>query len=163
MQVIRHILVILAALFVLLGLPAMYFTQGTTGETDSVSGASQAVPERPSGEFVVLMSKERHPDSLDAWTDFFSERPTDVIMEDLSCMTVQDDAAGLQLARRYQSRLAENQMTVRQENPVLVASRAENGLFDAIILSKEAADAYQFSDLYHDSAISVISVKGAPQ
>ena len=106
MQVIRHILVILAALFVLLGLPAMYFTQGATGETDSVSGASQAVPERPSGEFVVLMSKERHPDSLDAWTDFFSERPTDVIMEDLSCMTVQDDTAGLQLARRYQSRLS---------------------------------------------------------
>lgn len=163
MQMIRHIIVILAALFVLLGLPAIYFTQGSTGETDSVSGASLAVPDQPSGEFVVLMSKERHPDTLDAWTDFFFERPTDVIMEDLSCMTVQDDAAGLQLARRYQARLAENQMTVRRENPILVASRAENGLFDAIILSKEAAEAYQFSNLYDDSEISVISMKGAPQ
>ena len=78
-------------------------------------------------------------------------------------MTVQGDADGIQLAERYQARLAENQLSLRTESPVLVASRAENGLFDVIVLSREMADAYQFSTVYGNSSIAVIPVKGAPQ
>ena len=163
----RHIVVSLVTLFVLLGLPAIYygghgaFSGG--GGADSVTGASLELPDQPSGEFVVLLDREKHRSTLEAWTDFFSDRPTDVIMEDLSCLTLRGDSTGAQLAERYQARLAANQMTIRQEDPTLVASRADQGLFDVIVLSKEMADAYQFRSTLDDSRVAVIPVKGAPE
>lgn len=160
----KHIMIVLTALFVLLGLPALYYASTGAGEAyDSVSGASTEAPEQPAGSFLVLMDRTKHPDTLEAWKDFFSDQPTEVIMEDVACMTVQGDTAGQQLARRYQARLAENQMTVRAENPILVASRAENGLFDVIVLSQEAADTFQFHTVFDDSDVAVLPVKGAPQ
>ena len=162
----RHIVVCVVALFVLLGLPAMYYGGhgGFSGAgTDATTGASAELPDRPSGDFVVLMDRAKHPDTLEAWTDFFSDRPTEVIMEDLSCLTLRGDPSGTRLAERYRARLAENQMTIRREDPTLVASRADRGLFDVIVLSKEMADAYQFESTLDDSRVAVISVKGAPE
>ena len=161
----RHIVVSLVALFVLLGLPAMYYGGhgGFSGSADAVSGASLALPDHPSGDFVILVDREKHRDTLEAWTDFFSDRPTDVIMEDLSCLTLRGDPSGAQLAERYQARLAANQMTIRREDPTLVASRADQGLFDVIVLSKEMADAYQFESTLDASRVAVIPVKGAAE
>lgn len=167
MKIFRHVIVILAALFVTLGLPALYYHHAGTlfpsAGSDTVTGASLVLPDQPSGQFIILVDREKHPDTLSVWSDFFSDRPTDVIMEDLSCMTVQGDVTGIQLAQRYQARLAENQMSIRTENPVLVASRAENGLFDVIILSQEAADTYQFCSVYAEKGVAVISVEGASE
>ena len=166
MKYVRHIAFVLAALFVTLGLPALLlFDVGAmiSGvEADSVSGASLDLPDQPSGEFLVLVNRTKHPDTLSAWTDFFSEQPVEVIMEDISCITLDGDAAGKQLARRYQARLAENQMSIRQEDPVLTASRGEWGLFDVIILSREMADGYRFETVYSSPEVAVIAVKGAP-
>ena len=166
MKFVKHAVIILAALFVTLGIPMLYYLDAGTlfpGRADAVTGASLTLPDKPSGQFVVLLNREKHGNTAALWTDFFSDRPVDVIMEDLSCMTVQGDADGIQLAERYQARLAENQLSLRTESPVLVASRAENGLFDVIVLSREMADAYQFSTVYGNSSIAVIPVKGAPQ
>ena len=166
MKAVKHIAVILTALFVTLGIPTLYYL-GTgalaIGGADAVTGASLELPDQPSGQFVVLVNREKHPDTLELWTDFFTDRPTDVIMEDLSCMTARGDAAGLQLAERYQARLAEHQMSIRQENPVLLVSRAEQGLFDVVILSQEMADAYQFRTGSERNGVTVIPVKGATQ
>jgi hypothetical protein len=166
MKAVRHAAVILAALFVILGIPALLYTDVGTffggTRSDAVSGASLDLPDQPSGEFLVLVNRTKHPDTLSAWTDFFSEQPVDVIMEDISCITLDGDAAGIQLARRYQARLAENQMTIRQEDPVLTASRGEWGLFDIIILSREMADGYRFDTVYANPEVAVIEVKGAP-
>lgn len=166
MKDMRHIVVSLVALFLLLGLPAMYYGGhgGFSGAgADSVTGASLALPDQSTGDFVVLVDREKHPETLEAWTDFFSDRPTDVIMEDLSCLTLRGDPSGAQLAERYQARLAANQMIIRREDPTLVASRADHGLFDVIVLSKEMADAYQFESTLDDSRVAVIPVKGAPE
>jgi len=166
MNVIRHLVVILAALFVTLGIPALVYVDVgalfTGAVTDGVTGASLEIPDQPSGQFVILLNREKHPNTQALWADFFTDQPVDVIMEDLRCMTARGDVSGIQLANRYQARLAENQMTIRQENGTLVASRLENDLFDGIILSKEFADACQL-DLENTETILVIPVKGAAQ
>ena len=125
--------------------------------TDAVSGASFTVPDQPSGEFVVILNRSRHS-ALEDWTSFFSEQEVGVIMEDLSCATVAGDAAGLQLAQRYQARLAENQMTLRRENGLLLVSKAEHGRYDVIILSKETADAFDYSAVCGDAGALVLTV-----
>ena len=159
MKILEHIGIVALALLVCLGLPALIYLP--RGGVDAVSSASLEVPDQPSGEFVVILNRGRHAAALDEWSDFFLEREVGVIMEDLSCMTAAGDVAGLQLARRYQARLAENQMTLRSENGVLVASRAENGLFDVIILSKEMADAFDYSSVYARPDALVLTVEGA--
>ena len=67
-----------------------YLDAGTLfpGRAEAVTGASLALPDQPSGQFEVLLNREKHGSSAAAWMDFFSDRPVDVIMEDLSCMTV---------------------------------------------------------------------------
>ena len=81
-------------------------------------------------------------------------------MEDISCVTAAGDASGEQLARRYQARLAENQMRLRSENGVLAVSKAEKGLYDVLILSKEAAEAYDYSTVYARPEALVLTVEG---
>ena len=159
MKVLRHIGIVAAALLLCLGLPALVYMP-RAGAADAVSGASMEVPDQPSGEFVVILNRDRHPLTLDEWSDFFLEQPVGVIMEDISCMAAYGDTSGVRLARRYQARLAENQMTLTEENGVLVVSRAEHGLYDAIILSKEAADAYDYSAVYERPDALVLTVRG---
>lgn len=158
-MVIKHAAAILAALFVILGIPALFYADvaSFSGE-DGISGASLEVPEQPSGQFVVLLNREKHPDTAEAWAAFFLEEPVDVIMEDVSCMTVKGDGAGQQLAERYRARLAENQMSLRREDPVLVLSRVSNGLFDAVVLSSEMADIHRFPSVYDRDDVEVIEL-----
>lgn len=147
-RVTEHILVIGLAIFFLLFVPGMSFTDARallSGSVDAVSGASVEVPDQPSGTFVILIRNDRHPLSMEDWTNFFQEKEVGVIMEDLSCLVDRGDPLGQEAANRYQLRLAENQMTVRQENGTLLVSKAEAGLFDVIILSREMADYYDYS------------------
>ena len=164
MKRLRHIGLVALILLVCLGVPGLLFADfgqiGSRDGPDAVSSASLALPDQPSGEFVILMNTARHSGSLDQWSDFFLEREVGVIMEDISCLVPASDATGEQLARRYQARLAENQMRLRQENGLLVVSRAENGLFDVIILSREMADAYDYGTVYQRGDVQVITVKG---
>ena len=158
MKILEHICIILAALFLCLGLPALICLPKEDG-VDAVSSASLEVPDQPSGEFVVILNRERHA-ALEEWEAFFTEREVGVIMEDLSCMTAAGDEAGAQLAQRCQARLAENQMSLRSENGVLLVSKAEQGLYDVVILSRETADAYDYSAVYARPDALVLTVEG---
>lgn len=146
MKILAHVGIVAAALLVSLCLPAYCYLRGDAG-ADAVSSASLVIPDQPSGEYVVILNRSRH-EALEDWRAFFTEQSVGVIMEDISCMTVAGDAGAIQLARRYRARLAENQMKLTEENGTLAVSKAENGLFDAIILSRETADAFDYSAVY---------------
>lgn len=138
-----HLAAAAAAVFLCILLPGYFLTDvpaRLAGTADAVSSASLEIPDRPSGSYVVLIRSDLHPQTLEEWTNFFTEKPVDVIMEDIHCFVDQADAAGREMADRYRLRLAENQMTVTEENGTLLVSKAENGLFDVIVLSREMAD-----------------------
>lgn len=158
MKLLVHILIVAAALFLCLGLPALVYLPNGDG-VDAVSGASLDVPDQPSGAFVVILNRERHR-ALEDWEAFFTEQEVGVIMEDLRCVTAAGDESGRQLAQRCQARLAENQMSLRSENGVLLVSKAERGLYDVVILSREAADAYDYSAVYARPDALVFAVEG---
>ena len=159
----KHTAAVFLALFVMLGIPALAcvdFSVLFAGKVDAVSGASLELPEQPSGNFVILLNRDRHKGTAEEWTTFFSGGETDVIMDDLACVAAQGDAAGIQLAERFRARLAENQMTVRQVNPTLLASRADAGVYDTVIVSAEMADALMLSTAYGRAETVVITVSG---
>ena len=155
MKRLGHAVVVLILLFAFLGIPALKYRGRIAGligaDVDAVSGASVELPDSPSGRFYVLFNPEKHPDTADVWTDFFTEQPTDVIFEDLDCMVADGDEAAIQLAGRYQARLAENQMTVRRENGLMAVSKVQWGAFDVFVISEEMADAYRL-DTVRDAA-----------
>lgn len=160
----RHAAAVFLALFVTLGIPSLAYVDFSAlfGEkVDAVSGASLELPAQPSGNFVILLNRDRHKGTAEEWTTFFSGGETDVIMDDVACVAAQGDAAGIQLAERFRSRLAENQMTVRQVNPTLLASRADAGVYDTVIVSAEMADALTLSTAYGRAETAVITVSGA--
>ena len=164
MRALKHLGIVTLGLFLCLVLPGLFYIDVgalVSGAPDVVSGASMVLPDQPSGDYVVIINTQRHPLTLDEWTAFFQEREVGVIMEDISCLTAATDPTGTQLAQRYQARLAENQMTLRSENSLLVVSRAENGVFDVVILSREMADALDFSAVYARDDTAVIPVQGA--
>lgn len=164
MKLFKHIIVVLLGLLVCLGLPGLVFADlGTmvSGSVDAVSHASLDLPDQPSGAYVVIVNRDKHPLTTQEWTSFFREEQVGVIMEDISCLAAAADPTGLQLARRYQARLAENQMELTAENSLLIVSRAENGLYDVIVLSKELADAVDFSGVYARQDAEVIMIGGA--
>lgn len=166
MKALKHIGIVALGLFLCLVLPGLFYVDVgalVSGGLDAVSGASMELPDQPSGDFVVILNTSRHPLTTEDWTAFFQEREVGVIMEDISCLAAASDAAGVQLAQRYQVRLAENQMKLTTENSLLVVSRAENGLYDVIVLSKEMADALDFSAVYARSDAEIITIKGAEE
>ena len=166
MRFFRHLLTVSAGIFLFLGIPAIRYVDFNallSGAADAVSGASVEPPGQPSGEYLVLLNRKGHEESIEEWRDFFQERPVGVIMEDLRCMTPLADIQGQQLADRYRLRLAENQMTVKPMDGILLVSRAENGLFDVIVLSKEMADYYDYSDVMKRPDVEVIPVTGGKE
>ena len=135
------------------GFPAKLFTN----RVDAVTSAS-VILEKPSGEYIVVINQSFHPDKekLYAWRDFFEGREIPVIFEDISCVVGASDSTGYEMARSFQSRLPENQMGIRTENPALMLSKADYGRFDVLLLSKEAANAYDFSELYDEDGYIII-------
>lgn len=154
MRALKHAAVIIAALCLLLVLPlhANGAFAVMRGEADTVSSATQ-IPDTPSGAYVVLVKKSLHEKNgtLQTWADFFSGKEIGIVFEDIDCLTALGDAGGSEFAKSLQSRLPENQMRLRSEERTLVLSKARAGMFDVIVLSKEAyeltgADAKGFDD-----------------
>ena len=114
---------------------------GAAQSTDATSGASMVLPDQPSGEFLVLIRTEGHEDALEDWESFFrDEDEFAVIFEDISCLVAEGDTTGQQLAERFMAQLPENQMSLRHDEGALVASKAEAGFIDVVIMSAEMAD-----------------------
>lgn len=144
---------ILLVLFLILGTPLLSSDvfAAWMNDTDAVSSATNVI-EAPSGEFVVLINRERHEKSgtLETWRTFFSGGDIGVVFEDLDCIVIRGDEAGLDAAESYRLRLPENQMRVRSEDGVLALSKAEYGRYDIMIMSAEAASSFGAETLEHD-------------
>jgi len=130
-----------------------------SGGTDAVSGASVVI-DKPSGNYTVLINRDLHKSESDmaAWREFFSGGDFSIIFDDISCVTLDGDAGALTLAQSFMSRLPENQMTVQSEEAVLTLSKADNGRFDVLIVSDEAAGKYGISSVYADKNVEIIRV-----
>ena len=148
LRALGHAGAVAAALMLLIGWPLLAnfdFRKANDG-LDAVSQASLALPDQPSGEFLLLIRTSLHEDTLDAWRAFFTDAEDfEVIFEDVSCLAAAADAPGRQLAERYQAQLPENQMRLRWEDPTLLASKAEAGYIDVAVFSREMADALKLS------------------
>ena len=159
----KHILIIAAGLAVCFGppllvnYPRLAALAGGDG-IDAVSSASLEIPDQPSGSFTVLMNRDRHPETAEAWERFFTEQPVDVIMEDLCCLVAEGDIPGEEMAQRCRKRLAENQMKLRRENASLLVSKAEQGLFDVVILSAEMEAYFDYSAAMASESVYTIKI-----
>lgn len=162
MKIIKHIMMVSVSLFVILGIPFLYLQSASgSGETDAVTGASVII-DQPSGDYFVFINKDRRKsgDTLATWKDFFHGEEISYVFEDITCYVAENDAAGFTMAQSFQSRLPENQMTIRKEDGTLLLSKAENGKYDIIILSVEAADIYKVDDLMKRQDTEVCRVTG---
>ena len=166
MKLIRHILVTVIFFFSSLGIPfsqTAYFKGLISGETDAVATASVII-DSPSGEYVVLINRDRHPDeeSMKLWKSFFSEGDIDVLMlfEDIDCMVAKSDATGITMAQSFQSRLAENQMKIEECDPTFMISKADNGRFDVVVMSSELAERLGAESVGKREQTVMLRVKG---
>ena len=159
----RHMIIILAALFVLAGLPVLStgYIQNKLSGVDAVSAATVII-DQPSGAYVVLINKDRHlnADNLETWQTFFKGEEIGILFEDISCTVADMDVSGLDMAQSFQSRLPENQMTLRKEDITLMLSKASCGLFDVIMMSKEVYDAYGAAAITDDERMVIIEEEG---
>jgi hypothetical protein len=142
----KHAVIVLVGVFLLLGIPFFttdYFRNWLQGDTDAVSSASVII-DQPSGEYIVLINGEMHQDqeNLHTWIQFFSGEEISYLFEDISCSVIGADTGALTMAQSFQSRLPEKQMTIQTEEASLLMSRADQGKYDVIILSREFAESY---------------------
>lgn len=156
---LRHTLISFIMLSCLLGIP--YFILRDDTGVDTVTSASVVI-EQPSGAYVVLINTDRHTDeeNLKTWKQFFSGGEIGFLFEDIGCMVPLSDTAGLELAKSFQSRLPENQMTLKTEDPTLLFSKAEYGNFDIVLLSNEAYLAYGAESIAKLPFVDVIKSEG---
>ena len=145
-NIIMHIGIVIGSILLLLGVPFMLtgrlsFLLGN--EPDAVSSAS-VILDKPSGKYYVLVNKALHSDEekLQDWVTFFSGGEILYIFEDIACSVAASDAGGIDMANSFRSRLPEHQMQIKREDAALLASRADHGLYDVMILSRECADQY---------------------
>ena len=146
-----HLFLVAGAVFLTVGVPFMmtdyYKGLFSSNEVDAVSSPSVVI-DKPSGNYIVLINTRLHKDKskLDQWISFFSGEETDIIFEDIACTVAEGDAKGLEMAQSFQSKLPENQMKIKEEEAVLVVSRAEEGKFDILLMSKDFADSYKLRE-----------------
>lgn len=121
-------------------------------DVDAVSSPSVVI-DKPSGNYIVLINTALHKDKkkLDEWIAFFSGEETDIIFEDIACTVAEGDSKGLEMAKSFQSKLPENQMKIKEEEAILVVSRAEEGKFDILLMSKDFANSYKLREKNKDS------------
>ena len=165
MKIARHVLIIAVSLLVLVGLP-LYRTGALArifgGQGPDALTAATVTIEQPSGAYVVLINQEIHQDTekLAVWKRFFSGQEIDYIFEDISCVVADSDAAGLELARSFQSRLPENQMRLRTEDTTLMLSKAKYGRFDVMLFSKEVYDTHNAAAITGKDQVMTIESEG---
>lgn len=151
------------SLILIVGVPVLVtgFLQKEAEGTDAVSSATTVIA-KPSGEYVVLLNKTYHKnqDNLDEWNEFFLGGEIDYIFEDISCVAMDNDSTGVELAKSFRSRLPENQMRIRTEDAALMLSKIEHGLFDVAIISKEIYEAYNMSALIAEDQTVIIEAGG---
>lgn len=156
--ILKHAGIVAGGVFLIIVLPLLCTGNAAAlySDVDAVT-SSTVVLDAPSGSYVVLINRELHTDedNLAEWVNFFSGGDILYIFEDVSCSVASSDAAGIDMAQSYQSRLPENQMVVKTEDPTLLLSRADAGLFDIIVMSREFAEAYTASTAYSDSVIVI--------
>ena len=155
-----HIGITAAGIFFLVFLPLLVHFDLFSGkaETDAVSSATVPLPEEPSGSFLVLINTKLHKDTLEEWEAFFRDGEFVVIFEDISCLAAKGDAAGQQLAERFRASLPENQMQLRLEDGTLLASKAEAGLIDVAVLSREMAGYLQLGETKALPGLTVLEI-----
>ncbi|MBQ6134504.1 MAG: hypothetical protein IJI65_10165 [Lachnospiraceae bacterium] len=157
-----HTLFVAAVLLLLVGLPfATHFDlSGFSSSPDAVSSATIELPDQPSGEFLVIINKKLHNDTLSDWEKFFLGEELPVIFDDIRCASAKGDAGGIQLAERFRAQLPENQMTFRTEDPTLFISKVEEGYIDIAVISKEMADVLGFNPERLKRDMTVVSLSG---
>ena len=147
-------------MLVLLGIPLIstdFFRELISGE-DAVTSASVVVKE-PSGEYLVMINDKLHADNADVWADFFQGSDYSGLFEDVICCVPLADKMALEFAESSASKLPENQMKIRKEDPVFLMSLADEGRFDIIIMSVEFSDMFDSSTAYSDD-VTVVTVSG---
>ncbi|MBQ7990842.1 MAG: hypothetical protein IJ251_07330 [Oscillospiraceae bacterium] len=154
----RHIAVSAVGLVICLGVPFLFFAKGLTVSPDAVSSATQIITDSPSGDFVIYLNSDRSPETLADWTTFFQGGDGGVIMEDLNCLVCSGDSAALEMARVYQSRLPENQMTIRSEDTLMTITLVESGHFDAAVFTDEIVSSRKVSI---GDTVTVIRISGS--
>ncbi len=163
MKVLRHLAIVLFALFLFVGVPVYRsgYIQNKLAGVDTVSSAS-AIITQPSGAYAVLINPDLHTnkENLAVWESFFRGEEIDYLFEDISCMVIDTDAEGLELAKSLQSRLPENQMKVRTEDGSLVQAKIYNGIYDVVLISKEVFDAPSIQRLVDNILCDVIEAEG---
>ena len=144
MKILKHFGIVIASVLIVLGIP--FWCAGGlhslfSSDPDAVSSAS-VILDKPSGEYYIFINKLLHTDTeaLKEWITFFSGGEILYIFEDISCSVASGDAGGRQLAESFRSQLPENQMRIKPEDATLIASRADHGLYDIIVMSREYAD-----------------------
>ena len=166
-RILKHIGIVAAGVLLILGIPLCctgYVSTVLSGDVDAVTSASQVLDE-PSGDFVILINQELHPDedALRDWVRFFrgdvAEGELVIIFEDIARSVPAGDAAGVEMAESLRSQLPENQMTIEKEDGTLIVSRADAGLFDMIIMSREFADSCHLETAYTDR-VQVVEMSG---
>ena len=158
-RAIKHILIVATVLAVTVVLPfslnrSIFFGSNT----DAIAQATAVIPDEPSGDYVVLINKKLHGDSLDDWISFFNDEDFAVIFDDIKCTAAKGDTNGIQLAERFMAQLPENQMQLSTEDPTLLISKAEKGYIDTAVFSKEMADALKL--LISSDDIAVVYIHG---
>ena len=148
-NIIKHIGITAVSILIILGIPLLLtgrLPSLFSDRPDAVSSASVILDE-PSGQYYVLVNKALHSDEekLRDWVTFFSGGDVLYIFEDIACSVAASDAGGMDMANSFRSRLPEHQMQIKSEDAVLLASRADHGLYDVMILSRECADQYGIS------------------
>jgi hypothetical protein len=81
-------------------------------------------------------------ENLNTWISFFRGEEISYLFEDISCSVITGDEGAITMAQSFQSRLPEKQMSIQTEDASLLMSRADHGLYDIIILSREYAESY---------------------
>ena len=131
--------------------------------TDAVAQATIEIPDEPSGEYYIFINKRLHRDSINDWISFFNDDEFAVIFDDIKCIAPKGDVNGIQLAERYKAQLPENQMTLRTEDPTLLASKAEQGYIDMAVFSVEMAEAMGIQGDSVEKDIVLIQLRGGSE
>lgn len=160
MRVLAHIATVVALLLAFVGYPAW---QGHVNVAALMPGAKDEgvatnIHDAPPGAYVILVNRDLHADAaaLDRWLDFFADKGEPPVEGDVSCVVLEGDSAGSEMAAYLASRLPAEHMKVRVDNGVLALSKAEVGRFDVMVMSDAAADAFGASTTYDLPFVEVI-------
>lgn len=164
----KHIIVVASALLVLYGIPftktGMFRSLVSGKGLDAISAAT-TILDAPSGDYIVMINKDRQRDKekLTAWENFFQEKDYGLLFDDAVLSAANGDVGGIDMARRYQSRLSKNQMKLHVEDPVLMLSKADAGRIEFMVMSKEASETYHADHALKQPEMEILNIHSEPE